>query len=307
MRWPENKEFAFTIFDDTDGATLKEVSIVYKFLTELGFRITKSVWTLRATKATVCSGATCEDPDYLAWLKEIRDAGFEIALHNVSACSSTRDRTEKGLDLFSQHFGHHPNIHVNHASNLENIYWGLKRFNDPLVRLIYRALTIRKNRRFYGDKEGSPYFWGDLCKERIRYVRNLVVKEINTLRMCPEMPYHDPRKPFVNHWFASSDGGNVEQFVHTMRSIGDLQHERGACIIYTHFADGFVRNGKLDPRFIRVMRDVAERPGWFVPVSELLDWLKDNRPSTKQTMAASALVRMERRWLVQRILAGGTH
>lgn len=307
MRWPENKEFAFTIFDDTDGAALEEVSLVYRLLTELGFRTTKSVWMLGPVGAAFHPGATCEDSDYLAWLKQIKAAGFELGLHNVSASSSMRDRIEKGLDLFCHHLGPPPYVHANHSSALENIYWGLKRFSDPLVRSIYHALTIRKNRRFYGDEEGSPYFWGDLCKERIRYVRNLVFKEINTLQMCPEMPYHDPQKPYVNHWFASSDGGDVERFIHTLSSIGDLQRERGACIIYTHFANGFVSNGRLDPRFVRVMRDVSERPGWFVPVGGLLDWLRNNRPSTEQTISKSSLVRMERRWLLQRIMAGGTH
>ncbi|MDE2059275.1 MAG: hypothetical protein KGL31_06235 [candidate division NC10 bacterium] len=307
MRWPENKEFAFTIFDDTDGAVLEEVSLVYRFLTELGFRTTKSVWVLRAAGAAFHPGATCEDSDYLAWLKQIKATGFELGLHNVSAGSSTRDRIEKGLDLFCHHFGHLPYIHANHSSALENIYWGLKRFSDPLVRSIYHALTIRKNRRFHGDEEGSPYFWGDLCKETIRYVRNLVFKEINTLQMCPEMPYYDPQRPYVNLWFASSDGGDVERFIHTLGSIDDLQRERGACIIYAHFANGFVSNGRLDPRFIRVMKDVSERPGWFVPVSQLLDWLKNNRPSTEQTISKPSLVRMERRWLLQRIMAGGTH
>lgn len=307
MRWPKNKQFALTIFDDTDGCALEELVIIYKFLYELGFRTTKSVWTLKASEAPVCPGATCEDSDYLVWLKEIKDAGFEIGLHNVAAGSSTRDRIKKGLDQFARHFGHQPYIHANHANNLENVYWGLKRFGDPLVRATYSALAIRKNRHFCGDEEGNPYFWGDLCKQRIRYIRNLVFREINTLSVCPIMPYHDPQKPFVNYWFASSNGRDADTFTRLLQSIDDLQQEGGASIIYTHFADGFVCNGKLHSGFERVMREVAGRPGWFVPAGELLDWLKDSRPPTTPMLARSALVRMERRWLAQRILAGGGH
>ena len=29
IRWPNNKKFAFTIFDDTDGANLKDNQLVY--------------------------------------------------------------------------------------------------------------------------------------------------------------------------------------------------------------------------------------------------------------------------------------
>src|SRR5574337_878855 len=100
MRWPENKEFAFTIVDDTDSAVLDGVAPVYKFLTELGLRTTKLVWVLQSNGTAFHPGATCEDSDYLAWLKQINTAGFELGVHNVSAGSSMRDSIEKGLDLF---------------------------------------------------------------------------------------------------------------------------------------------------------------------------------------------------------------
>ena len=41
--WPHGKRFAFTVFDDTDSATLENVSPVYALLRDLGFRTTKSV------------------------------------------------------------------------------------------------------------------------------------------------------------------------------------------------------------------------------------------------------------------------
>ena len=42
--WPDNKKFAFTIFDDTDRANLENIKIVYDFLNKLGFKTTKSIW-----------------------------------------------------------------------------------------------------------------------------------------------------------------------------------------------------------------------------------------------------------------------
>ena len=44
--WPNNKRFAFTIFDDTDRANLKDNQLVYQCLNELNFKTTKSVWML---------------------------------------------------------------------------------------------------------------------------------------------------------------------------------------------------------------------------------------------------------------------
>ena len=60
----------------------------------------------------------------------------------------------------------------------------------------------RRQGKFRGHVEGDPYFWGDLCQARIKYYRNFIFRNINTLKCCPFMPYHDPQKPFVNYWFA---------------------------------------------------------------------------------------------------------
>ena len=66
--------------------------------------------------------------------------------------------------------------------------------------------------------------------------------EINTLRACPIMPYHDPQRPFVNQWYASSEGANCASFnaMLTEAAQDRLEAEGGACIMYTHFGHGFV-------------------------------------------------------------------
>ena len=73
IHWPNNKKFAFTIFDDTDGANLKDNQLVYGFLDELNFKTTKSVWVKRGiyTKKKY-PGITCEDKAYLNWLLELK-------------------------------------------------------------------------------------------------------------------------------------------------------------------------------------------------------------------------------------------
>lgn len=44
MNWPEGKRFAFSVFDDTDGAFIKNVGPVYDFLKDIGLLTTKSIW-----------------------------------------------------------------------------------------------------------------------------------------------------------------------------------------------------------------------------------------------------------------------
>src|ERR687886_6918 len=150
VTWPEGKAFAFSVFDDTDLTTLRNGPAVHDLLAECGFRTTKSVWPLRGDGEPAIGGSTCEDPDYLAWVLRLQDQGFEIALHNVTFETSTRERTLRGLDRF-------------------------------------QALS-------------------------------------------------DERQDA-------------------------LEASGGACIMYTHFGSGFAPDGRLDPRFTRVMRRLAKRNG----------------------------------------------
>src|SRR5262249_9797816 len=135
------------------------------------------------------------------------------------------------------------------------------------------------NEAFQGHVPVSKYFWGDLCRSHIRFVRNFVFDEVNLERINPTLPYHDHRKPFVNYWFSSSEGGDVEKFRKTLGESNQdrLAEESGICIMYTHFASGFVSEGNVDPVFKRLMRRLAAFNGWFVPVSELLEFLLQGR------------------------------
>ena len=43
--------------------------------------------------------------------------------------------------------------------------------------------------------------------------------------------------------------------------------------MYTHFAVGFQETRGVNAQFERLMRRLASKNGWFVPVGELLDYL----------------------------------
>jgi hypothetical protein len=154
--------------------------------------------------------------------------------------------------------------------------------------------------------EGDPLFWADYYKKYITYVRNFVFEDINTLRQCPFMPYHDPQRPYVNFWFASTEGGNVQSFNNTLseKNQDRLEAEGGACIMYTHFANGFFLDGRLDKRFESLIKRLAGKNGWFVPVSTLLDYLKEHNGEHIITPAQRAM--LERKWLWHKIKVGTT-
>ncbi|MBA4170195.1 MAG: hypothetical protein H0X68_07295 [Chloroflexi bacterium] len=305
MKWPDGKRFAFTIFDDTDRTTMSNGPEMYRFLHDLGMRTTKSVWPLQGAERPKIGGMTCADEPYREWVQALQAQGFEIALHNATFHTSARAQALAGLEEFRRLFGAYPRIHVNHADCRDAVYWGSARVSG-LNRLAYDVVTRYSMRdRAGGSTESSPYFWGDRCKEHVEYVRNFVYTGINTLKYCPMMPYHDPRLPYVNHWFASSDGGNGKRF---MRTIGEanqesLVEEGGACIMYTHFGfSDFFENGKLHPRFVKLMTDLAARGGWFVPVSELLDHLRVVRaPHGFDVISRRDRDRIERRWLLEKV------
>jgi hypothetical protein len=154
--------------------------------------------------------------------------------------------------------------------------------------------------------EDSDYFWGDLCRETITFVRNFVFDEINTLKIDPLMPYHDSHRPYVKFWFSSSAALNVETFCGLITEANQdrLVEEGGACIVYTHLAFGFCQDGRLNPRFAELMRRLAQMPGWFVPASTLLEYIGEHRGWQSVDGNRRALHRMERKWLMQKIKRG---
>jgi hypothetical protein len=304
ITWPEGKRFAFTIFDDPDSQSLEAGREVYKFLADCGLKTTKAVWPIRGNGLASDDGMTCDDHGSVPWLKSLQRAGFEIGYHNATSHTSDRQQTVRGLERFASLFGHYPQAMANHYYCDEDIYWGEHRLTG-FNRAIYNLLTLGRNRdRFAGHVPGHPYFWGDLCQQRIKYVRNFVFADINTLKACPWMPYHDPMRPYVNYWYASSEGSKVSSFNECVRESEQdrLEEEQGACIMYTHFGHGYYENGRLNPRFRSLVERLSKKNGWFVPVTTLLDFLT-------QQKAASAITdlqrtRLERRWLFHKIRFG---
>jgi len=301
--FPGGKSFAFSVFDDTDRGTVANVGPVYRMLARLGIRTTKSVWPLPNSPEGRIPGETLADKPYLEFCQWLQSEGFEIASHNARNYHATRDVTQEGLQRFADCLGHPPRTHCNHLNNRENIYWGKHRFRFPWHRLIYSSLMrLRKRSGTYeGHVEDSPCFWGDLCRDQVDYVRNWVFDEVNLDKVNPTMPYQDPRTPYVKAWFSSCEGSALEVFCDKIsdRNLDRLEAEGGVCIMYTHFGKRFADGDGVHKDFQERMTCLSKRNGWFVPVAELLDFLKTRRKSA--VISSRELYRMECRWFADKL------
>ena len=102
ITWPDDKDFAFTVFDDTDFSTLENVREIYSLLMDFGFQTTKSVWPTggkRGAEFNEDQGSTCEEEDYLHWVKELQKCRFEIGYHSASFHESNRDQVIYALGV----------------------------------------------------------------------------------------------------------------------------------------------------------------------------------------------------------------
>jgi len=304
MNFPRNKRFAFSILDDTDDSTLENVKPVYDALTAHGIRTTKTVWPVDCPEGSriYFAADTLQRKPYLDFVHQLAGDGFEIAFHGATMESSRRDRTVEALDLLKREFGAYPTLFCNHGQNRDNLYWGSKRFQTSWLRRVVGLLRKEASSYYLGDVRDTDYFWGDLCRQHIRYVRNWTFPCPNMLEVNPEMPYRLPGTPHVNLWFSTADAPDVEAFVRllTPGNIDRLEQSGGLCIVSTHLGKGFVKDGALDPRVQRVFQVLGQKLGWYVPVSEMLDYLVQSQ-GKGQVLSSLNTAMLEMRYLVNKL------
>lgn len=306
IRWPGGHEFAFTIFDDTDLTTLHNGPPVYELLTGLGLRITKSVWVTESRRRPgTVGGTTCADRGYADWVLSLQHDGHEIGFHNATDATSTRAETEGALDRFRDLFGTDPRCGANHAGNREAIYWGPARLSGRRAWLYDRLTHGQQSAATEGELATSDLFWGDLCRERVKYWRNFTFGGIDTLAAVPEMPYQDPDRPYVNQWFAATDASNAWKLdaLLSVENVARLARSGGACIVYTHLGSGYWEGGRMHAGAADGLRRVADAGGWLAPVGDVLDHLAAER-THPVVLDDRSRGQLERRWLRHRIRDG---
>jgi hypothetical protein len=282
LPFPPDRQCAIAITDDTDFFQLETTGPVYALLDSLGLRVTKTTWVFDAPgRSPRQTGLSLADGRYRSWLLGEIPRGHEITLHSPSAGDDTRQRILAAYDTLATVLGHRPRLDIFHSTNREAFYWGAARFPSSILRVLLRRLV---HGGFAGHDPSSPYYWLDISRSLVRYIRTYTFNDVNTLRINPSMPYLDSRTPDAPFWFASSNGRTEREFV-TLLSPGNvarLKAQHGACVVYTHLGVGFSRPGPgpgpgrvVAPEVGALLRRVGEDPGVeFVPAGELLDRLR---------------------------------
>ncbi len=304
--YPQGKDFIFTIFDDTDVATVEYIKPIYDFLTHLGLVTTKTVWPLSCSEKTPYDGShTLEDEKYAQYIQELSQRGYEIGYHGASMCTNKRDQIIYSFEKYYEIFGHYPRIYAPHSRNRDNLYWGTSRFSYAILRKFYRIITQESYSYYQGHVENTPYFWGDISRQNIDYVRNFTFNDINLLNISQTMSYINKETKWVNKWFFTSDADNVEDFNNLVNLDNQerLQRQRGVCIVSTHFGKGFIKNGEVNALTQHLLKKMSQRNGWFAPVSDVLDFMaKDKRDDV---IGGTQLLSLELKWLIHALSRKG--
>jgi hypothetical protein len=299
MNYPDDRDFIFTIFDDTDISTLEYIRPVYDFLTEEDIKITKSVWPLAYEGDSDFKGShTLENTKYADYITELRDCGFEIGFHGPTMVSSDRNSIIRAFQVYYDVLKTYPRVYAPHAINRENLYWGSHRFTFPIFKLLYKSISGERKDYYQGHEVESRYFWGDLSLRHLDYVRSFTYSTMNLFNVGPTLLYSNPYKPYVKNFFITGDAENVEEFNYLLRleNQAELERERGICIISTHFGKGFIKERRLNARTRYLLSEIKKRNCWLAPVSEVLDYVKSKQQSN--ILSSYGLILMELRWLV---------
>lgn len=274
----KNKKFYFTIVDDTDDSTLENTKPIYDLLYKNGIKITKTVWVYPPRDKT-SYGDSIQRPEYLEFIKDIKNKGFEIGLHNVGSGSFSRNEIINGIEEFKNKIGEYPQIHINHSYNPDSIYGGYKRFNWP-INFIVKILYKQYSGIFQGEVRNSEYFWGGKHKEIIKFNRNHEFSGLNTIKYDKYMPYIDPKRcEFSNYWFSATFAPNQWIFNRLVneKSIKKLEKENGICVLFTHLGY-YMKDGKIDDGFIERIEYLSKKQnGIYIPISELMDRIVTDR------------------------------
>lgn len=275
---PYKKKAAFTITDDTDKASLRTVRAVYNLMTQLGIRTTKTVWPFKPAALSGIppqpnywsSTVTLQDKEYLEYCRWLSNNGFEICLHGASCGNNIRGRTLNATQRMKEE-GFSTRTYICHSKNAENPYWERKITSSRILR---KLLSLFLKYETYGETDKSEYFWGDICKEHINYIRFFRTRKTNTLNANPSMPYHSLDKPFVNYWFSATK--RSLSYCTSDEVLDSLVSEKGVTILYQYmhrYADD--ETGKVSDKCISSLRRLSNRKDiWIDNVSNILDRLK---------------------------------
>jgi hypothetical protein len=280
LSWlPGTYETGMAITDDPDNGTFPAFKEIYDLLIRLRLPTTRAMWVFPPAGPTGTPplpikfiAPVLADPECLQYCKALHREGFEICLHGASSGNNTREKTLAALEFLRREIAP-ARTFICHSKNAENLYWDSKCAPSPLLSWLVSKYV--KNQCF-GEVEGSNYFWGDVCRSSINYIRLFRTRQTNSLGFNPGMPYHDFRKPYVNFWFSASKG-----YLPKLCAAGEIDSlckQQGAGIFYQYLHKYVSGDGTIDPQVRECLERIAgDRRVLFLPVSRLLDRLRQAR------------------------------
>lgn len=272
-------ECAIVITDDTDGFQFETTDPVYDLLDSLGVCVTKTIWVFDPpNRDPERYGLSWANATYRRWVHEKIERGHEITLHSATSGHDPRAVTLAAYDTLHALLGDYPRLEIFHTNNREALYWGAKRIPNPVLSRLY---ALRSDAHFEGDEPESEYYWLDVARDRVRYLRTYTSNDTDTWAINPSMPYEDERTPGAPLWFASSNGRTGEEFVTLLsaENVEALKRANGVSVVYTHFAADFTRPGP-DRRRVRgdvretLTRCATDPTVAFVPAGDMLDRMR---------------------------------
>lgn len=276
---PEGGKFAFSIIDYPDTASVASVRPIYDLLHQLGIRASRAVWSFGSSESGKPDlRGSLEDPEHLDFALELQSKGHEICWGGASRGANRRERIVEGLDRFAEVLGHSPRVYLNASTNRESLYWGAERIDQPLLRAVSQRAAPTPIGYYQGHVNGSTFWWGDICKERIDYVLNLTFDDVNVRRVNPGLPYYDPVRPLVRWWFSAVDVESGSEFNQLLRPdrLERLVRENGCCIVSTRLTNGYLRDSQVERLTRKRLESVVNAGGWFATISTVLDHFRRN-------------------------------
>jgi hypothetical protein len=273
---PDFYDAGIAITDDPDNGTFEQFKTMYDVLISLNLPTTRAMWFFEPIEFSGTPQLPIQfyspllsDHECCDYCKKLHEAGFEICLHGASSGNNDRTQMLAAIKFIEKEIGK-LSVHICHSKNAENLYWDSKCTHSPIVSFLLRFYT--KNTCF-GEVVGSRYFWGDICKEKIKYIRFYRTRQVNTLAFNPSMPYHESYKPYVNYWFSATKGYLPK--LYTQKNLDKLCRENGAGIAYQYMHKYVNSEGSIDAGVLETLERIAnDKRIFFRPVSVLLDRLK---------------------------------
>ena len=167
---PGTYEAGISITDDPDNGSFIQFKAVYDLLSKVGLPTTRAMWVYKPTEPTGTpplpisfSAPLLIDKECLDYCKLLSDKGFEICLHGASSGNNSRIKMIEAIQFLEREIGP-SRTYICHSKNAENPYWDSKCTDN---RFFSRLLRFYSSNECFGEVEESPYFWGDICSQKI--------------------------------------------------------------------------------------------------------------------------------------------